>query len=113
LHQDASTGGVGEEPSKMMRIVAGVGAQGQRHEVSILIGCGSGDARCLGCWPRRKVSMMRMGPPQQGQGCSGGFGSSGAGPRALMASMGMSGGASSSRIRATLRARDWLVRKPQ
>ena len=73
-----------------MSIVVGVGEPGRRHEVSILIACGTGDARCWGCWPRGKVSMMRMGPPQQGQGCSGGFGFSGAGPRALMASMGMS-----------------------
>ena len=59
-----------------MSIVVGVGERGQRHEVSILIACGTGDARCWGCWPRRKVSMMRMGPPQQGQGCSGAFGCS-------------------------------------
>jgi hypothetical protein len=47
------------------------------HEVSILIACGTGEGRCLGCCPRKKVSMMIMRPPQQGQGCSGCFGSSG------------------------------------
>jgi len=56
--------------------------------------------------------MMRMGPPQQGQGCSGAFGCSGVVSRALMASTGINGAASSSRMRAMLRARDWLLRNP-
>lgn len=30
--------------------------------------CSRGGARDRGCCPRRKISMMRMGPPQQGQG---------------------------------------------
>jgi hypothetical protein len=53
--------------------------------------------------------MMRMGLPQHGQGCSGAFGSSGFVVAALMASIGMSGTASSSRIRAMLLARVGLV----
>src|SRR6266851_2827495 len=82
------------------------------HDVSILIACGTGEGRCLGFCPRKKVSMMIMRLPQQGQGCSGAFGSSGLALAALMASIGMRGTASSSRIRAILRARVWLVRKP-
>jgi hypothetical protein len=38
----------------------------QPHEVSILIFGGPGVGRFFGCCPRRKVSMMRIGPPQQG-----------------------------------------------
>jgi hypothetical protein len=49
--------------------------------------------------------MMRMRPPQHQQGCSGAFGSSGFAVAALMASTGMSGTASSSRIRSMLLAR--------
>ena len=105
-------GTAGGEPGATMSIVMGVGERCRRHEVSILIACGTGDARCWGCWPRRKVSMMRMGPPQQGQGCSGAFGCSGVVSRALMASTGINGAASSSRMRAMLRARDWLLRNP-
>jgi hypothetical protein len=48
----------------------------RHHEVSILIAGGTGVGRCFGCCPRKKVSMMIMRPPQQGQGCSGCFGSS-------------------------------------
>jgi hypothetical protein len=48
--------------------------------------------------------MMRMRLPQHGQGCSGAFGSSGFVVAALMASIGRSGTASSSRIRAMLLA---------
>ena len=47
------------------------------HDVSILIACVTGEGRCVGCCPRKKVSMMRMLLPQQGQGCSGALGSSG------------------------------------
>ena len=92
-----------------------IGAVAQRcrhHEVSILIFGATGVGRCFGCCPRRKVSMMRMRLPQQGQGCSGAFGSSGLALAALMASIGMRGTASSWRIRAILRARVLLVRKP-
>jgi hypothetical protein len=53
----------------------------------------------MGIWPRAQA----RGPPQQGQGCSGAFGSSGLALAALMASIGMRGTASSSRIRAILR----------
>src|SRR5215831_20979721 len=49
--------------------------------------------------------MMRMRLPQQGQACSGAFGSSDFVWAALMASIGMSGTASSARIRAMLLAR--------
>jgi len=49
--------------------------------------------------------------PGPGQECSGGFGSSSL-AAALMASSGMSGTASSSRMRAIFRARVWQVRKP-
>ena len=41
----------------------------------MLIFGATGVARCFGCCPRKKVSMMRMRLPQQGQGCSGAFGS--------------------------------------
>jgi hypothetical protein len=41
--------------------------------VSILIARRSGVGRCLGCCPGKKVSMMRMLLPQQGQGHSGAF----------------------------------------
>jgi hypothetical protein len=34
----------------------------------MLIARGSGVKSCLGCCPGKKVSMMRMRPPQQGQG---------------------------------------------
>jgi hypothetical protein len=64
---------------------------------------GTGVGRCFGCCPGKKVSMMSMRLPQQGQGCSGGFDSSGL--AALMASIGMRGTASSSRIRAMFLAR--------
>ena len=50
--------------------------QCRRHEVSILIACGTGVGRCLGCCSRRKVSMMSMRAPQHGQGRCGDFGSS-------------------------------------
>jgi hypothetical protein len=53
--------------------------------------------------------MMRMRLPQHGQGCSGALGSSGFVVAALMASIGMSGTASSSRIRAMLLARVGLM----
>jgi hypothetical protein len=56
--------------------------------------------------------MMRMRLPQQGQGRSGGFGSWDFVWAALMASIGMSGTASSSRIRAMLLARVGLVSRP-
>src|ERR1700719_1622496 len=79
------------------------------HEESIL-NVGRGDGRYVGCCPRLKVSKMIMRPPQQGQGCSGVFGSSGLVLAALMASIGMSGTASNSRIRAIFLARDWLRR---
>src|SRR5712671_8234875 len=82
------------------------------HDVSILIACGTGEGRCLGCCPRKKVSMMIMRLPQQGQGCSGCFGSSGVALAALMASIGMSGTASNSRARAIFLARVWLVSRP-
>jgi hypothetical protein len=72
------------------------------HEVSILIFGETGEGRCFGCCPRKKVSMMRMQLPQQGQGWSGAFDSSGLALTALMASIGMSGTASSSRIRADI-----------
>jgi hypothetical protein len=85
---------------------------GRHHEVSILIACGTGEGRCFGCCPRKKVSMMIMRPPQQGQGCSGSFGSSGGALPALMASIGMSGTASNSRARAIFLARVWLVSRP-
>ncbi len=39
------------------------------HEVSIRMGVG---ITVRGAWPRRKVSMMRIRPPQQGQGGSSG-----------------------------------------
>jgi hypothetical protein len=55
---------------------------------------GTGVGRCFGCCPGKKVSMMRMRLPQQGQGCSGALGSSdssGFVVAALMASIGMSG----------------------
>jgi len=38
--------------------------------VSILIFGGSGVGRCFGCCPGKKVSMMRIRLPQQGQVCS-------------------------------------------
>ena len=63
----------------------------RHHEVSILT---FGEGRCFGCCPRKKVSMMRMRSPQQGQGCPGAFGSSGLALTALTASIGMSGTAS-------------------
>ncbi len=52
-----------------------------------------GGARVVGCWPRRNVSMMRICPPQSGQGClsvnggsgSGSFRSSGFGTSPVMA----------------------------
>src|SRR5215471_16518850 len=81
------------------------------HEVSSLI-FGSGVGRWFGCWPRMKISMMRMRAPQHGQGWSGAFGSSGLALAALMASIGMSGTASSARMRAICLARDWQARKP-
>src|SRR5215467_5572127 len=56
--------------------------------------------------------MMRIGLPQQGQGCSGAFGASGLALAALMASTGMSGTASNSRARAIFLARVWLVSSP-
>ena len=56
--------------------------------------------------------MMRMRLPQQGQGCSGGFGCSDFVLAALMALIGMSGTASKTRIRAMLLARVGLVSKP-
>jgi len=84
----------------------------RHHEVSILIAGGTGVGRCFGCCPRKKVSMMIMRPPQQGQGCSGSFGSSGGALPALMASIGMSGTASNSRARAIFLARVWLVSRP-
>src|SRR5215468_21932 len=59
----------------------------------------------MGCCPGKKVSMIRMRLPQQGQGCSGAFGSSDFVWAVLMASIAMSGTASSSRIRAMLLAR--------
>src|SRR5215510_14018179 len=74
----------------------------RRHDVSNLMVGGAGEGRCFSCCPRRNVSMMRIGPPQQGHGCLGDFGSSGLVLRVLMASMGMSGTARSSRIRAIL-----------
>jgi hypothetical protein len=74
------------------------------HEVSRLI-FGSGVGRWFGCWPRMKVSMMRIRAPQHGQGWSGAFGSSGLALAALMASIGMSGTASSARMRAIFLAR--------
>ena len=70
----------------------------RHHEVSILTFGKTGELQCFGCCPRKKVSMMRMRPPQQGQGCSGAFGSSGLALTALMASIGMSGAASRSRM---------------
>ena len=72
----------------------------RHHEVSILTFDETGEGRCFGYCPRKKVSMMRMRLPQQGQGRSGAFGSSGLALTALMASIGMSGAASSSRMRA-------------
>ena len=66
------------------------------HDVSILIACVTGEGRCVGFCPRKKVSMMIMRLPQQGQGCSGALGSSGralveaVALAALMASTGMS-----------------------
>src|SRR5713226_6704245 len=84
----------------------------RHHEVSILIAGGTGVGRCFGCCPRKKVSMMIMRPPQQGQGCCGCFGSSGVALAALMASIGMSGTASNSRARAIFLARVWLVSRP-
>jgi len=86
--------------------------QWQRHDVSILIVCGAEEGRCLGCCPGKKVSMMIMRPPQQGQGCSGAFGSSGLALAALMVSMGISATASKSRARAIFLARVWLVSRP-
>src|SRR5215831_4847031 len=82
------------------------------HDVSILMFGGGGVGRFCGCWPRKKVSMMSMRLPQQGQGCSGAFGSSGLALAALMASIGMSGTARSARIRAIFLARVWLVSSP-
>jgi hypothetical protein len=40
------------------------------HDVSILIAIARGDGWCLGVWPRLNTSMMRILPPQQGQGGS-------------------------------------------
>src|SRR5258706_1284142 len=79
----------------------------RHHEVSILIAGGTGVGRCFGCCPRKKVSMMIMRLPQQGQGCCGCLGSSGVALAALMASIAMSGTASNSRARAIFLARVW------
>src|ERR1700693_6568677 len=38
------------------------------HDVSILMAAVGAVGRCRGALPRSKVSMMSMGPPQQGQG---------------------------------------------
>ena len=81
----------------------------RHHEVSILT---FGEGPYFGGCPRKKVSMMRMWLPQQGQGCSGAFGSSGLALTALMASIGMNGAASSSRTRAIFSTRVWLVSQP-
>ena len=40
------------------------------HEVSILIATIGPLGRCRGVWPRSKVSMMIMRPPQCGQACA-------------------------------------------
>tara|TARA_R110000787_G_scaffold8393_2_gene27963 strand:- start:25 stop:309 length:285 start_codon:yes stop_codon:yes gene_type:complete len=37
--------------------------QAMRHAA-----CSQGGVRDIGFWPRQKISMMRMGPPQQGHG---------------------------------------------
>ena len=63
----------------------------------------------FGVWPRSKVSMMIMRPPQQGQGCSGVCGSLALVLAALMASIGSIGTASSSWARAIFLAR-WCWR---
>ena len=82
---EASGYAVGQEPAQAASVAMGVGDWGRRHEVSILSFGEAGERRCLGCCPRKKVSMIRMRPPQQGQGCSGAFVSSGLALTALMA----------------------------
>src|SRR5712692_5430807 len=106
---DASGSAAGRERARMEVVDAVADRWCRHHEVSMLIAGGTGVGRCFGCCPRRKVSMMRMRPPQQGQGCSGGFGSSDFVLAALMASIGMSGTASKARIRAMLLARVGLA----
>ena len=51
IRADTQAAAAGGEPGATMSIVMGVGERGRRHEVSILIACGTGDARCWGCWP--------------------------------------------------------------
>src|ERR1700730_14162830 len=102
---------VGWKPTQTLIVLAYVEHQFRHHEVSILISGGIGVGLCFGCCPRRKVSMMRMLLPQQGHGYSGAFGSWGwalveiLALAALMSSSGMSGTASSSRIRSIFLAR--------
>jgi hypothetical protein len=112
----ASAGAAGREPCREPLALRGWERECD-HEVSILMVTGA-VGRWRGIWPRAKNSMMVMRPPQQGQERPGAFGSSGwalveaLGQAALMASIGMSGAASSSRIRAMFLARVGVVRKP-
>jgi len=68
---DASESAAGLERAGMEGRDAMADRKCRCHDVSILMVRGAGEGRCFGCCPRRNISMMRIGLPQQGHGCSG------------------------------------------
>src|ERR1700722_4492876 len=87
------------------------GEAGLGHDVSILIAAGGAAGR-RGVAPRRKVSMMIMRPPQQGQGCGSVFGSLPSVAACWSPWRGRGGMARSSRARAILSLRVPLANRP-
>ena len=67
---ESSIDAVGGEPTQAANVIGAVAQRCRHHELSTLIFGATSVARCFGCCPRWKVSMMRMLPPQHGQGCS-------------------------------------------